>query len=223
MTPGMETCRSYDHHRLSGVRSNLSADIRRYLTMSPENIALGDSFFRRLSAFLRPELQCLMLHRIAHYLWVNRWQRSGRIITRLNMLLHKTYLSPQSCIGPGCRLPHPPGVTFHGRAGRGLTLFSTGICCASHPLPDGPVELGPYLGDRVTIGGHAVVIGPVRIGHDCIVSFSVCLDRDAPAGVTVVSRSSRTRIAKDPRVAGDPSDTGKHISISAEREEGIAE
>lgn len=192
MTGVSDSCLDFEHHRFSGVRANLSADIVRYLTISPQNVALGDSFKRRLSALLRPELQSLTLHRIAHYLYVRNWRRAATLVSRFNFLLHKVYITPQSCIGPGCRLPHPMAVSFHGRAGRGLTLFSLGICCPRAPLLAGPVELGPTLGDRVTIGAHSVVIGPVTVGDDTKVAFSVGVNEDTPAGVLVVSRANRT-------------------------------
>lgn len=184
---------------MSGVRANIRADIQRYLTMSPENIERGFGLKQRLSAFLRPELLCLTMHRIAHYLYVRSWRRSARLVTRINALLHKVHLTPQSCIGPGCRLPHPPGLTFHGSAGSGLTLFSTCVCCPAGPIADGPLELAPRLGDEVMVGGHAVLIGPIRVGDRVRISFSARVGEDVPPDVAVISRAVRNRIvARDP-------------------------
>src|SRR5271154_6105754 len=166
-------CHARDHHRLSGVWSNLSEDIARYLTKSPANIALGDNFKTRLSAFLTPELLCLFLHRTSHYFYVSGWRRMGRAVGRLNNFVHRVNITPQSCIAAGCRLPHPACVTFHGRAGRGLTLYSRAVCCPREPVLDIPVELGPCLGERVTIGGHAVVMGPIHLGDDTKLAFTV--------------------------------------------------
>lgn len=41
------------------------------------------------------------------------------------------------------------------------------------------------------MGGHAVVMGPITVGDDVKVAFTVSLDRDAPAGVLVVSKVLR--------------------------------
>lgn len=192
MTP--DACRQHGHDRFAGVRANIRADVGRYLTMSPENIERGSGFKQRLSAFLRPELLCLTMHRIAHYLHVRGWRRSARLVTRINALLHKVHLTPQSCIGPGCRLPHPSGLAFHGRAGTGLTLFSTCVCCPAGPIVDGPLEVAPCLGDDVTVGGHAVLIGPIEIGDRVKISFSARVAEDVPSDVVVISRSVRNRV-----------------------------
>jgi len=180
-----------EHYRLSALRKSWSEDILRFLTKSTENRAAGDNFKSRLSASLTPELLCLLLYRISHYLYVNSWRRLAVVVSRLNLLLHKVSITPQSCIGPGCRLSHPAGVTFQGTAGRGLTLYSLAVCCAREGSGDGPVERGPRLGDRVTVGAHAVLLGPISVGNDTQIAFSVGLDRDTPPGVLVYSKSLR--------------------------------
>src|SRR5438105_8991370 len=166
MRESSSSCVAYRHHALSGVWRNMSEDILRYLTKSPENLAGGDDFLHRLGAFLTPELMGLFLYRVSHCLWVNRCRRMAASVSRFNFMMHKVNITPQSCIGPGCRLSHPTGVTFHGRAGRDLTLFSLAVCCAKEPCLGGSVETGPYLGDRVTVGAHSVLIGPVKVGDD---------------------------------------------------------
>lgn len=180
-------CIARGHGNLAGLRSNLSQDLARYLTKSPANVARGDTFWSRLSALLTPDLLCLLLYRFSHYFYVIRWRRLAVGISRLNSLVYRVTITPQSCIAAGCRLPHPSNVTFHGRAGSGLTLYSLAICCPKEPVLDIPVTRGPNLGDRVTVGAHAVVMGPVRLGDDTKVAFTVWVDRDVPARSLVVS------------------------------------
>jgi serine O-acetyltransferase len=182
-----EECRSQRHHCFAGVRAAVSSDIRRYLTKSAHNLAQVDNWRTRLSAFLTPELISLFLYRISHYLQVNGWTHLAALVARANLVLHKVNIAPQSCIGAGCRVPHPAGVTFLGTAGTDLTLYSLAICSPESREFGAPAEAGPRLGDRVTVGGHAVVIGPVRVGSDTKIAYSMRLDRDTPAGVLVVS------------------------------------
>jgi serine O-acetyltransferase len=184
-----DPCREFRHEAIRGMWANVSEDIVRYLTKSADNLAGGDDFLHRVSAFATPELMCLFLHRISHYLWVNTHRRMGVMVGRLNYMIHKVNITPQSCIGPGCRLSHPPGVTFHGRAGRGLTLFSLAVCCPEGPRFGGPVETGPRIGDRVTIGAHAVLIGSVTVGDDTRLSLGAWVNRDTPARVNVISNA----------------------------------
>jgi serine O-acetyltransferase len=184
-------CVAYGHDTLSGVRRCVSEDILRYITKSPENLSGGDDFKHRLSAFVTPELLCLAIYRVAHYLWVNRWRRLAVLASRLNFLMHKVSITAQSCIGPGCRLSHPAGVTFHGQAGRGLTLFSLAVCCSREDCWQGSIDTGPQLADNVTVGAHAVLLGPITVGESTKIAFCICLERDSPSGVLVVSKTIR--------------------------------
>src|SRR5450755_3231097 len=180
-------CLAKGHGTLAGLWSNLSEDLVRYLNKSPANIAQGDTFKGRLSAFLTPDILALLLHRISHYFHVRNWRRLAVGLSLLNSVVHHVSITPQSCIAAGCRLAHPSGVTFHGRAGSGLTLYSLSICCPKEPVLGLPLALGPILGDRVTVGGNAVVMGPIRLGDDTKVAFTVWIDHDVPAGSLVVS------------------------------------
>jgi len=202
MSAPRRRCIAFGHRALASIQRDVSEDILRYLNKSPENQAAGDTLKTRLGAFLTPQLQCLLLHRIAHCLFVKGWTRLAVFISRLNLLVHKVSIPPHSCIGPGCLLPHPAGVTFCGAAGRGLTLYSLAVCCPLEASLDGPLETAPRLGDRVTVGAHAVVLGPITVGDDVRIAFSLRVDRDAPPGVLVVSRALRVTMRSRP--AGPP-------------------
>jgi len=170
------------------VRSNVRRDVLRYLTKSTGDQARGDSFRTRLSAALTPEVFPVILHRVAHYFWTNGCYRMAEILTRANCYLHKVNISPDSCIGPGLRLPHPAGVTFQGKAGSGVTIYSLAICCEETDVQRDR-KSGPQLGDNVTVGAHAVVLGGVTVGSGTSVFYSIALDRDAPEAALVSSRS----------------------------------
>jgi serine O-acetyltransferase len=197
MSPRTTRCIAFRHHELAGVWAGLSEDILRYLNKSPENRAAGDRFKTRVGAFLTPQLLCLLLYRIAHWLWVIEWHNLATNIGRLNCVIHKVSIAPQSCIGPGCLLPHPVGVTFCATAGQGLTLYAMAVCCPQPTDPACDVELGPMLGDRVSVGAQTAIVGPVVVGDDTKVAFHIGLERDAPAGVLVLSDLTRVRISKD--------------------------
>jgi serine O-acetyltransferase len=198
-------CLARRHNRLSSLRTSVSEDIQRYLTKSAHDLARGDSFKTRLSACLTPEVFPVVLYRVAHYFYAGGWRRLATAVTRINSYLHKINISPQSCIGPGFRLPHPAGVTFHGRAGRGLTVYSLAICCAHAAGWHATVETGPLFGDYVTVGAHAVVLGGITVGDSTRIAYSARLDCDAPPDVLVASKFSRPAIRRrgGAKVGGD--------------------
>ncbi|MCG8428767.1 MAG: hypothetical protein MI754_15540 [Chromatiales bacterium] len=123
------------------------------------------------------------------------WVRLAKFFARFNLLVHKVSISPQSCIGPGCRLSHPPGVIFHGQAGRSLTLFSMAVCCADEFHHHGDLQFAPVLGDNVQLGGHAVVIGPIQVGSDTKISYLVKLAENVSPNSLVVSRAMHINIS----------------------------
>lgn len=188
------TCAARGHNRWAAVRACISQDVRRYLTKSSHDVTRGDSLKTRLSAAITPEVLPVIVYRFAHYLYVNGWHRGAVFASRINQILHRVQITPQSCIGSGFRLPHPAGVTFHGRAGDELTVFALGTCCSADHAWEGPVESGPLLGDSVTIAARAVVQGPVTVGRGTTVAFNVQLNQDAVEDVLVVSKILRFTI-----------------------------
>jgi serine O-acetyltransferase len=201
---GSDCVDRWSHSDWSAVTRDIGADIHRYLTKSDENIALGDNRKRRLSALLTPELICLVLHRVAHWLHVGGRPRAALALARLNTLMHKVNLSPQSCIGPGCRLSHPPGVTFHGRAGRGLTLFSCAVVCSANGASDGDTDCAPLLGDDVTVGAHAAVVGRAWVGNGTKIAYLCFIDGEVPAGSVVVAAPPPRVHRRIPNAADGP-------------------
>lgn len=186
-------CSDSGHGRLRQVAASFSADVHRYLNKSPENRAAGVTLKSTLGALLTTQLMCMFLYRLSHFLRVNGFRRLAVALSRLNYFVHKVNITPESCIGAGCFIPHPVGVTFHGTAGEGLTLYSMAVCCLEPVAMEGPAHTAPVLGDRVIVGGRAVVLGPVRVGSDTKV-FAVRVTSDIPGGALAVCNRSRQRI-----------------------------
>jgi serine O-acetyltransferase len=114
----------------------------------------------------------------------------AQLFTVFNAFTHKISITPDSCIGPGCLVPHPVGVSFCGRAGSDLTLYSLAVCGTFESSLGGPLASAPRLGDRVTIGGRAAVLGPMRLGHD-VRTLAVRVVDDVPEGYSVTCRVVR--------------------------------
>jgi serine O-acetyltransferase len=132
----------------------------------------------------------VLLHRLSHCLYANEWRRCAVLLARANTVLHGVILAPESCIGPALLLPHPTGVTFFGTAGRELTLYSMAVCSTYAPGTDGGA---PRLGNRVTVGAHAAIMGPVSVGDDVKIAYSLRVVRDIPPSVMVVSSALRVK------------------------------
>ncbi len=177
------------HGRWSVVRADIHADIRRYLHRSPQDSQRGEGVVRRVSAFLTPQIMALALYRVSHYLHTCGWHLFGRGLASLNYVVHKVRLPAASCIGAGCRLAHPAGVVFEGSAGRELTLFSYAVCVADSASG---ARRAPQLGNRVTVGGHAVLCGGIAVGDDVRISQCAVVRRDVASELIVASQAMYT-------------------------------
>lgn len=102
---------------------------------------------------------------------------------------------PASAIlGGGLRIPHLNGIIISpvARVGADCTIF--------HQVTLGvngrkSLETGPALGDRVSIGAGAKIIGPVKIGDDVTVGANAVVTKDVPDGATVVGFNNIIEVA----------------------------
>lgn len=189
MTPG--SCGHPRHATLRGVARSIGTDVTRWARRSREDEHLEPRTKDRLSAFLTPSLLALAAHRVSHYFWVGGFRRIATAIARINQFVHKAAIAPASCIGDACFLPHPAGVTFYGRAGANLTLYSMAICTPDAASLSGPVDEWPLLDDDVTLGAHVVATGRVHLGSRVRAAFGVRFDHDLEGPAVVLPRGPR--------------------------------
>lgn len=102
-------------------------------------------------------------------------------------------------VGPGLQIVHGQGVVVSWRS-------EIGARCELHQ----GVTLGevrrkaPVLGNDVSIGANAVVLGGVRIGDGARIGAGAVVTKDVPAGRTAVGNPARLvekRASSDARVA----------------------
>ncbi len=94
-------------------------------------------------------------------------------------------------IGPGLLILHPElGVVVSARARIGRNLILTGgNCIGSRPGTD--VDGGIDIGDDVSLGANAVVLGPVRIGNRATIGAGAVVVDDVADDAVVVGVPAR--------------------------------
>jgi len=174
------------HRSFSALRLDLREDIHHYIKHASDYSRGGEGLVQRISALLTPQVFCIFLYRLAHWLHANGHDFPALLVSRLNCFLHKVTLPVESCIGGGVYIPHQVAVTFFGEAGRGLTLYASSSC-----MPDlraaGGAAGRPLLGDNVTIGASSVIYGEVTIGNNARIGAGATVNCDIPPGAVVVS------------------------------------
>lgn len=173
------------HRRFAALREDFAQDIRHYIRHASDYNRGGEGFLKKLSALFTPQVSCIFLYRLAHWLHCNGWPRLAELSARLNTVLHKVTISPASCIGGGLYIPHPVGVAFYGRAGQEVILYA-GSACIPDFRQEGCLTRTPALGDGVTIGATAVIWGGVRIGNGCRIGPAAVVTTDVPPGARVL-------------------------------------
>lgn len=99
-------------------------------------------------------------------------------------------IPPTVTAGPGLAVFHGTGLVVHSRArlGRDVVLRH-GVTIGA--LGDGPDGRPATLGDRVSVGAGALVLGDILVGDDARIGAGAVVVADVPAGATVVGNPAR--------------------------------
>ncbi|MFF0572478.1 cysteine synthase A [Streptosporangium saharense] len=142
----------------------------------------------RPEAILYPGVWAVWTHRLAHLLHRRRVPFVPRLISQLSRALTGIEIHPGARIGRRLFIDHGTGVVIGETTviGDDVTLYQQttlggrGFQCDREGTPRHPV-----LGDRVTVGVGASVLGRVHVGDDASIGAHALVLTDVPAGVRV--------------------------------------
>lgn len=94
-------------------------------------------------------------------------------------------ISSNATIGPGFTLHHTLGIVigYQVVAGSNFEVFQN-VTIGSNRKPQGDRYM-PIIGDNVTIGAGAVVVGAITIGNNVIIGANSYVAKDVPDNVMV--------------------------------------
>lgn len=132
-----------------------------------------------------PGFHALMIHRLAHLCWKNKFRWLGRFISHLGRWLTGIEIHPGVKIGRRFFIDHGMGVVI------GETAIIGDDCTIYHGVTLGGTSWDkgkrhPTLHDGVVIGAGAKVLGPIDIGSGARVGSNSVVVKPVPAGATVV-------------------------------------
>jgi len=168
-------------------RDLVFSDLRRYRPNEPGSwlrVLARLPFIPGLIASLIVRAQ-QCLHRAGH-------AKLAGLLRTVSTLLLSADFGPGMRIGPGFQLVHPIGVNI----GYGLTIgadvtFAGGVTAAARDYDaTGPQEFAT-IEDGAIIGAHAVLVGPVRIGHRAVVGANSVVLSDVPDYAVVIGVPAR--------------------------------
>jgi serine O-acetyltransferase len=151
-----------------------------------------DTFARRGQPYSRPKVmfesfafkagfQAVVLYRLAHWCHERGWTYPAWFLCRLNLTMTGADIEFNAEIGPGMFISHPVGIVIGRgtRIGSGVTIFQ-GVTCGARSWRPEAITRFPTIGDNCFLFAQATVLGPVRIGNDCVIGAHALVMHDLP-------------------------------------------
>ena len=140
--------------------------------------------------FCYPGLQALVLHRLAHWLYLLGIPFIPRLISHMARFLTGIEIHPGATIGKSVFIDHGMGVVIGETAIVGnFALIYQGVTLGGTGKESG--KRHPTLGENVVIGAGAKVLGNLLIGNNVRIGAGSVVLRDVPSDCTVVGIPGR--------------------------------
>lgn len=156
-------------------------------------------------ALLYPGLHAIWLHRISHWLWEKGFKLLARWLSQLARGLTGIEIHPGARLGRRVFIDHGMGVVIGETAivGSDVTLYH-GVTLGGTSLNKG--KRHPTIGDRVTIGAGAKVLGNISIGADSRIGANAVIVKPAPENAVLVGVPGQIVRRSQPHHPGDAPD-----------------
>jgi len=183
-----------------GILSTLREDLDNARSHDPA--ARGDLE----NAVVYSGLHAIWSYRLAHRLWARPALRGpARVLSQLTRFLTGIEIHPGATIGRRFFIDHGMGVVIGETAeiGDDVMLYH-GVTLGGRSLEHG--KRHPTLGDRVTVGAGAKILGPLVIGDDSAVGANAVVTHDVGADsiATGIPAVVRARTEKQRETLVDP-------------------
>ena len=138
-----------------------------------------------------PGFHAIVVHGIAHRLWVAQWFWLGRFISHLGRVLTGIEIHPGATIGRRVFIDHGFGVVIGETAeiGDDCTIYQ-GVTLGGTSLYKG-IKRHPTLGKGVVVSAGAKVLGGFTVGDGARVGSNAVALKEIPPGATAVGIPAR--------------------------------
>jgi serine O-acetyltransferase len=144
-------------------------------------------------ALASPGLHAIWVHRVSHSLWTRPGGRlAARLLSQVSRSVTGVEIHPGAQIGRRFFIDHGMGVVIGETAevGDDVLLFH-GVTLGGRSMKR--VKRHPTVGNNVTIGAGARVLGPVHIGDGAQIGANSVVVKDVPAGAVATGVPARIR------------------------------
>lgn len=161
--------------------NNLTADYSRYAAKR------GNLLRFCIQAVRSAGFRAVMLYRIGFWLRKHRCRFLAAVAERMMHHLCHCWISTYAQIGPGFYIAHVGGLVIgqQTRIGENCDVRQNVTLGGNFNKKDEQGRSQPWVGDNVSFGAGAVVVGPVRVGSNSIIGANSVVARDVPEAVIV--------------------------------------
>jgi serine O-acetyltransferase len=186
---------------LGRVIDEVRADVAAARDRDPA--AQGVSTFEILTSWAG--VQALLAHRVAHAMTQARVPLVPRAIAYLSRAVTGVEIHPAARIGTEFFIDHGSGVVIGETAeiGERVTLYQ-GVTLGGTGFQRG--KRHPTLGDNVTVGSGAKLLGPIAVGDGAKIGANTVVVEDVPPSSTVVGNPGHPVRVEGRRVEGPDAD-----------------
>jgi serine O-acetyltransferase len=183
------------------VLDEIRADVEAARDRDPA--AQGVSAFEILTGWAG--VQALLAHRVAHKLLEAGVPLLPRAIAYLSRAVTGVEIHPAASIGRDFFIDHGSGVVIGETAqiGERVTLYQ-GVTLGGTGLQPG--KRHPTVGDNVTVGSGAKLLGPIVVGDSAKIGANTVVVEDVPPCSTVVGNPGHPVKVAGRRVEGPDAD-----------------
>jgi serine O-acetyltransferase len=169
-----------------------------YTRRSPKMTLLRILFFSMYYANYR----AVVLYRIANY-FDTKFYVLAIIVEKLMHISTITWISRKAVIGPGFVIRHVGGIVIGGKTVIGLNCeIRQGVTFGGNMGKGNYGTTQPILGDNILVGVGAKILGPVKIGDNCIIGANAVVVHDMPENSVIGGIPAR--VLRKVRVGENP-------------------
>jgi serine O-acetyltransferase len=157
-----------------------------------------------------PGLHAVWVHHLSHWLWRHGMRFLARLNSQFARLFTGIEIHPGAELGRRLFIDHGTGTVIGETAivGNDVTLYQ-GVTLGGTGKEKG--KRHPTLGDNISIGSGAKLLGNITIGDNCRVGAGSVVLRNVPANSTIVGvpghivlRDGKRVVITDPKDIRDP-------------------
>ncbi|WP_407068302.1 serine O-acetyltransferase EpsC [Lapillicoccus sp.] len=173
--------------RIASARASVIEDVDAAMARDPAAQS-------RLETFLAsPGLHAVWSHRVSHKMWENpSYRLPARLLSQWTRARTGIEIHPGATIGRRLFIDHGMGVVIGETAvvGDDVMLYHD-VTLGGRSLAK--VKRHPTVGDRVTIGSGARVLGDITLGDDSQIGANSVVTKDVPADSVAVGIPAQIR------------------------------